>query len=453
MLFVGIFLLLSISFYSFKEDVLAPSVIVCFMWLFSTLCAVYNIDNWKIDLHINTVATILYGLILFIFGEKIGRLLPILKNKNTNNKNTNNKYINIYNQERNILVINISLTVFVVIIAIGAITVIWQYKWVLNQTGGLSNWTDTMEKYRMENSSWSLDKIAKPSLLANFETILKSSAFFMTYVFFNNIQTGKKNGYQLFYLIPGILYCIDKILNAGRGDVLMYLGAVIFAVYICAQKRHRWRIKVSHKFVKYLTVVFFILLFLFSSSRTIVGRKSESSTIEYITMYAGGSVQLFDMYLQKPEPSSTIWGKETFQTLVNYLGRKFGKVEWQYIPHLEFRYSNGVNVGNVYGAFRYYIYDFGYIGLTVLTVLDGIIYSYAYKYIRKEKYIPKDGVDWKVLIYMYFASALFMFSIADYTYAMIFNIIPNFKVFIIMWIIKRLLVNRSFGVSVKGIDI
>lgn len=128
------------------------------------------------------------------------------------------------------------------------------------------------------------------------------------------------------------------------------------------------------------------------------------------------------------------------------MGKTFGISEWNYISHLEFRVSNGVHIGNVYGAFRYYLYDFGWLGLILLSVFAGIFYSYMYKRLKWSKNIKReDGFSWKVLAYMYFGPSLFMISIADYTYAKLGNIMALFKFFFLAWIIKKLVVDNRFS--------
>lgn len=433
-------MLFLVAFYSAEEDILAPGSIVCLMWIFSTICAIYNIDKWGIALHSNTIGVIVLGLSAFIIGAFMGRRLPIL----TIGKN---KVVDDSNYE--LQIINVWKLAFWAFVAVNIVTVLWQIKWVLSQVGSIGAWSEMMTAYRSENSSWNTDAISKPSILSNLEVLLAVTAYVTTYIGINNIFAGEKKKRVICLFIPGLLFATDKILNAGRGDILLYIGAIVLTVYIILQTKYHWKKKISRKYIKYMIVAVIGVTLLFSASRSWVGRTNESDTLDYVTMYAGGPIQLFDMYMQNPEAPSDIFGKETFHTLINYLGKLFKVPEWRYIAHLEFRYSNGVNLGNVYGAFRYYLYDFGYVGVVLLSFLEAEFYAYVYQRIKKSGCKSNDSFRWIVIFYMYLAPSLFMFSIADYTYALLFNFIAITKWFVFAWIVKRILVNKSFPIKIK----
>ena len=434
-------MLFLLAFFISKEDILAPSVIVCLMWMFSAICAIYNIDDWGISLHSNTIEVIVIGLLSFIVGGWIGNNMPTI----TCCKKTKKK---VAKERAKLSVISVWKPVLFFLIFINCLTVAFQLKWVFSQVGSISTWSETMTAYRSGSSSWNTDSVSKPSMLSNMEILLQVTAYLMTYIGLNNIFAEKKIKRNLLCFIPGILFAVDKILNAGRGDILLYIGAIMLTVYICMQTKYEWRKQISRKYIKYMLIAVVLVTVLFSVSRSWVGRTNESGMLEYVTTYAGGSIQLFDLYMQDPEPPSDVFGKETFHTLINYLGKKMNHPEWQYIAHLEFRYSNGVNLGNVYGAFRYYLYDFGLTGVVVLSLLAAVFYSYMYRRIQTMKLTSVDGFSWKVLVYMYFAPSLFMFSIADYTYALLFNFVALIKWFVLAWLIKRVLVNRNFPVKI-----
>lgn len=427
-----------IAFYSSGEDILSPGVIVCLMWTFSTICAIYNIDNWGVNIHFSTICVIALGLISVLFGVFIGRYSRKIRWCSKSKK---------LSEVYEISEIHVNYTVAYLILAIDFLTVIWQFRWLMASGGG-GDWLSMMAQYRQTSASWDTDSVLKPSLLANLEIMLSVSAYVFPYVGINNIVSGSKDKRNIILIFPAVLFAIDKLLNAGRGDILILIGAIIFAVYICVQRRSGWKRKVSRRFIKYLVVALVLVVVFFSYTRIIVGRTNQSGILEYVTTYAGGSVQLFDLFLHDPPEASSIWGKETFGKLINLLGSRFGIDDWVYVRHSEFRLSNGVNIGNVYGAFRKYMYDFGYPGVVVLSMLVGIFYSYLYKRIQKDGIQSNDGFDWKVIFYMYMAPSLFMFSISDYTYALLGDIIMLLKWYCIAWIIKRLLVNGFLGLRI-----
>lgn len=440
-LLIGLFL---IAFISSGEDILAPSVIVCIMWIFSTICAIYNIDKWGIELHVNTIAAILVGLMSFMVGGFIGKNLPNFtfgKKRKILNSSLSNA--------GSLSTIPVSKIFFLMFLFAGIVTVVWQFKWVISQVGSIGVWSDMMTAYRSGNSTYSTESISKPSILSNLETLLEVNAYVSAYIGINNLFAARKaKRHTLYLFIPGLLFAVDKILNAGRGGVLFFVGAIMLCAYIMMQKNYSWKKKISRKYIKYMIIALAAITLLFSISRSWVGRTNQDDFLDYITTYAGGSIQLFDMFMQNPEPASSIFGKETFHTLINFLGRIFGISEWCYIAHLEFRISNGVNLGNVYGAFRYYLYDFGWIGMVILSMFAGVFYTFMYKRIKHNNDFESNGFSWRILVYMYFAPSLFMFSIADYTYALLGNIMALFKWFVLAWIYKKLVIDQK--ISLKG---
>lgn len=441
LLFACTIIMFIFAFFMSNEDILAPSVIVCMMWMFSTLCAIYNIDNWGINFHLNTIGVIALGLSAFIIGGGIGKLTQPVKFLIVGKEKQR------FEERTSLSIIPVWKLALMGLILVNIVTVLYQLQWVLSRVGIIGIWSEMMTIYRSGSTSWSIDSVRKPSLLSNLETLLSVTAFIMSYIGINNIFAGQKKTKTIVYFIPALLLVIDKILNAGRVGILEFIGALVLSGYINMQIKYSWKKKVGRKYIKYMLVAFVVVLFLFSISRTWVGRTNKSGTLEYVTMYAGGSVQLFDLYMQNPEPGSDIFGKETFHTLINYLGRLLNKSDWRYLTQLEFRSSNGVNLGNVYGAFRYYLYDFGYIGLMVLSAFVGFFYTYIYRRIQQRKKISKDGFCWMIIVYMRFAPSLFMFSIADKTYALLVDVVALIKWFGLAWIIKRLLVNRRFPIK------
>ena len=106
-------------------------------------------------------------------------------------------------------------------------------------------------------------------------------------------------------------------------------------------------------------------------------------------MYGGGSIQLFDMYLQEPPQKSELFGSETFwgtyrflddYNIINLRKKPTGSLEW--------RKSNNYSIGNVYTAYRRWIQDFGILGCAIVFAFVCMVYNIYYnklKYYNKGK--------------------------------------------------------------------
>lgn len=434
LLFVLLLLLLIIIIYTENLDLLCPPSIICAMWLFSTICAIYNVDKWNIHLSFETLFLIITGISTFSIGFFCFYRTPI-KTITLKKKAKNFNYISL--QE-----ISVNWIIIWILIFLGVITIFFQLNWIFKISDS-DSWLDMMWSYRKYNSTWrTTSLISKPSFIVDLEFLLRVDSLFTSYIGVNNLIVTQKKRYFLLF-IPGILYSIDTLLNAGRGNILLYLGGVVLAIYVIAGQKYSWKKKRTIKFVKWFVLAGVLLLLLFSTSRTLVGRIDSSNIIDYITSYVGGSIQLFDLYVKNPIPKSTIWGKETFAPFIIWLGNKLHKPEWIYLTHLEFRSSNGVEIGNVYGTFRYYLQDFGFLGMLILTLFSSFFFAILYKKIKKRKFYPSDGYNWFIFFYMIYGPALFMHPISDYTYSFLCQIVFYGKYILYAWILKKIIINIS----------
>ena len=58
-----------------NKDLFSPSSLLCLSYIFAVICAIYNIDNWKINLHYNTFFVIVIGIISFLLSSFIFKSL------------------------------------------------------------------------------------------------------------------------------------------------------------------------------------------------------------------------------------------------------------------------------------------------------------------------------------------------------------------------------------------
>ena len=101
--------------------------------------------------------------------------------------------------------------------------------------------------------------------------------------------------------------------------------------------------------------------------------------------------------------------KETFAGINNYIGNHFDRYDLIYSTQKEFRNIRGINIGNVYTAFRSYIHDFGLGGMVILTALESLIMSMLY-YSNKKRIIYKI-IDIRLLCCLY--SIMLMYYLFD----------------------------------------
>ena len=148
----------------------------------------------------------------------------------------------------------------------------------------------------------------------------------------------------------------------------------------------------------------FIMLFSFYSASSLIGRDTlNNNMVEYMTMYGGGSIQLFDMYLQNPTQQGEVRGLETFWGEYRFLD-DYHIIQLKKKPtgSLEWRKSNGYDIGNVYTAYRRWIHDFGIVGCTIILLVVGLFYNIVYNILKYKKENNKYNLLLLFYAYMYY---------------------------------------------------
>lgn len=401
----------------FDGDILAPAFIFCAMYTFSIGCALVNYQSWGL----NVITIQLFEI--YIFGALIMILMGIifkfaLCRKYCTPSEVGLKEIKVNN------CINLFFVFF------NLITLIL---WIINVykiAGGGSSFGNIMESFRMK-TSYSFDA-TMPGYLTQMVKVVTVSGYVFSFIYINNLLIHKKN---LILLINPLLYLLLSLFSSDRLNFLEYIATIVVYYYLLMSVKKNLRRK-SIKLVIKLILVFVGVLVAFYSIRLLVGRNDSKSTdlIAYITMYAGGPVKLFDLFLQQPLHSS-FWGKETF-IAVNQTFNKLGLFNIpQYLVHKEFRSYNGIALGNVYSAYRNWYADFGFKGTMVLQTMFSMFFNFFYYKLRSTKYY--DNEKFGIIIYGYMASSIFLHPIDDefYRYTISIGFLIYTMVFAVIYIL------------------
>lgn len=401
LLFFTLLVFTIIAYGLFDRDILSPAVIICTVYLFSTLSAMYNIKTWAIDLQLSTYAIISCGVLIFGFVSYV----------------VSKKYKIYYFQENNKLIshkasgriINIQpFKVYLVIIfSIIFFLIYVKSIFTLSESfGASSELVSIMNTYR---TNVSYGDASLPFLVNQMEKMMECIAYLFLYVFINNIIIGGKAKNNYIYIIPTLLYVVASLFAASRTDMLHFFIATLTIYYVVWLRKYNWSRKINTKYIRNCFLSIIIFLVLFSFIRSLVGRLNEMDPLSYITSYAGGSIQLLDLYLKNPLSTTSGWGAETFAALHNNLA-KFG-IGQNIILHQEFRESNGILLGNIYTGLRKYYQDFGFSGVIIFQSLLAIIFSIGYYRLKLIK--NNEKFDLAILIYIYFVPVIFMNSIQE----------------------------------------
>ena len=406
-----------VTYLLFDGDVLAPSFIFCVMYTFSIGCALVNYQSWGLNIiTLQLFEIYIFGALIMIF---MGVLLKFIFCRNY--------HIPSENGMKEIKVNNFVTFFF---IFFNLITLVL---WVINVykiAGGGSSFGNIMESFRMK-TSYSFE-VTMPGYLTQMVKIVTATGYIFSFIYINNLLAHKRN---FLLLINPLLYLLLSLFSSDRLNFLEYIATIVVYYYLLVSVKKNLRRK-SIKLVIKLILVFIGVLVAFYSIRLLVGRNDSKSAglIEYITMYAGGPVKLFDLFLQQPIRSS-FWGKETF-IAVNQTFNKLGLFNIpQYLVHKEFRLYNGILLGNVYSAYRNWYADFGFNGTMILQTLFSLFFNFFYYRLRSTKYY--DSGKFGIIIYGYMASGVFLHPIDDefYRYTISIGFLIYMVVFLTIYIL------------------
>ena len=371
---LALLLLIEIALFYFffignQQDIMAPSVMVMLVFIFSTAMALLNVKNWNINYSIETVAILTLGLILFGFTDIFVRGLT--KNRRFIKQITcNNESIKIASWKTLLIVFVDLLIVFLV------------FKEVQRIAGTNSYFTNIFYAYRIITSH-SSDLTAEQymnGIVSQAMKIVIVSGFFYAYVYVNNVLINKeKIKKNILCLFPPILLSVMTLITGVRTNVLRLVVFIMIVWYILWQYKCGWTKKTSWKFVKKLAIALILVLLLFSVLQSVLGRTGSTDLFSVVSNYAGGPIQHFNQYIQDPPSANEVFGQETFTGVWNAL-YKLKIVNQSFSAHEEFRYLTDKDFGNVYTLFRRFIQDFGIFGMTIMTVLLSLFFSWLYNF-------------------------------------------------------------------------
>lgn len=214
-------------------------------------------------------------------------------------------------------------------------------------------------------------------------------------------------------LIPVAMCIIQMLLGGGRLGIVQLVMYSIMLFILLSKKLRNINYNINFRMLVYGVFSVVVGGILFYYAKAIVGRGAADLSISkifgYITMYVGGPIQLLDVFLFNPLESSNIWGKETFYTINTQLTR-LGVLDIEpYIIHLEFRNATtGAFLGNIYTAYRSYIYDFGFWGLSILPIIFAVCVCSLYYKIVYDRTLARYSL-WTLLWIIVFPVIFFDF--------------------------------------------
>lgn len=399
--------------YYFNDgDLLCPSSLACFAFLLCTGASIYDCWAWNTGINLVTVLTVCVGLISFVGPAT---LACDHRHRKTVNLNTQSQKWSLH--------IDVPNNVTAIICLFGAVISYLYIHAIVDSVGMRGSWSETMQAYRW-HTSFDDNFSSGISTPINYGfRLFMAVGYVYVFAFVNELLVSEEKRWA--YLVPPVIYCLASLGQSSRGQiiVMLFAGVIMFWILRNCVSVNAVRINFGAVMLILAAVVFGLAIFVFGADA--VGRVTVKTPFDSLMTYLGGSIIGLDQFIAKPELSTApadLFGSETFQGLWLFLGKTFGISDWTYTFQLEYRFVNNVNIGNLYTAFRYYLHDFGPIGMCIVLAFQGLLFGSMYNVLRNSG--VKISVRWRIillLIYSWVGISVAYLPIADFLFHQYMN--------------------------------
>ena len=402
LLFVFEIIMFAMAYMLCEFDIMAPSVIMILMFIFSTFCTLLNINAWAVDFGTNSMILLSTGMLCFLVVE----VFWVYVHNHTNITFNNNR------QDSQGYYYHESLSVqkwkLVLLILFCVVAIFLQYREEIRvaSTLGYSKGKGNIITYYRNAAIIFADSPEQQinGVVRQLLKIVNVSGYVCLYIFVNNVLVNReKASKNLRLLFIVLLALVRAVLAASRLDILKYVVFAAISYYILKKQNTLWTWKLDMKTFRkvFLGILVFIAVFYFGAG--MFGRTTQAGKTfsQYITWYLGGSIECFDIYLKHPVSKSNVWGKETFAGLQSFLWR-LGIVNSDTGGRTNLEFVNsGILRANVYTFFRRPLQDFGLFGMYLFTAIISMAFSLMYYFIIKKPYHGKNINDVWIMFYGY----------------------------------------------------
>lgn len=362
------FIVMYIMYRLSEDDILSPGFLFAFSFFFSSLWACLYASQWDLGLHENTFLVILGGVLVYSF------VVIFTHRCCVNSRRTMGVDQSAYLADRRLPAwFNILFLIFTIGVALW--TIIYLTHWA-----GLpiSQFIAAGRKY--DEMKFAEQHARIPSSLSTARVVVNAGGYVYAYLFFTDLVYRKKFSLTSFLIVlMGMLN--DTLLGARSGAIAMFLGCVYLWLFIYQRKKKQNRF-LSPRMIVSLVLIVMLLLITFRYVGILMQRSISKDPMDYLAMYIGAEIKNLDIFLQGEHTHSAGWGSQTFSYLIQSFRNKFGMANANYNLDLPYHTINGFNLGNVYTTFYPFIYDFGYVGLIVLTAIMAFLTQLSYEMAR-----------------------------------------------------------------------
>ena len=405
----------------YKEDIISPSLIFTLAFVFSSIWAIFYSKIWELNLHMNTFMVIVGGVSTFF---AISVTIHIICNSIMKNYTIIDVH-ELYGEK-------IGLWVVFLIIIYEFLAMYMILKSVITVVGG--SWmtlSDTIFRYR--RAMITTNPYELPSIATFMMITVIALGYWLGYILVKELVIDRRLNKEI--LIATILAIVTESVTGSRGaSINTILAIIMFYILFFVKVKGKINFEIIKKISIYIVVIVVIFLLLGS----LIGRQvADGMTMtDYLAEYFGAEIKNLDIFLQNLTVYDDIFGGQTFYSITKNIIPGYTLV-------LPFQKIGNFSLGNVYTTFYPYIYDFGYIGVPVLTTIMAALSQLSFELAKREKISQIPGI--LTLIYGYVFPTVVQAFFSNKFYEDLLNI--KFLRVCILWVVYNILLQIYMYVS------
>jgi oligosaccharide repeat unit polymerase len=441
MLLICLVLLTGIGFRSSGYELFAPITIVPLMFVVAVVLALIGWGSWnQIELQSDGFTIISIGCLAFLIGGILverfvfNRKLSSTSRESSPVKSTTQSFSN---PQLSLYYILGYIALFLILCLAIYVRIKDTYRLGAQMGFHYSGYSDLVSQVRKQTTAINGSNNVKIGqgfsfLEKQLEKFAMAIGYLCSYLLAKALRIwikdrkNKKN--CLLAIFPSILLITNTIFNlvsGGRTQIFYNAAAVFFSLFILGLRNHQNPLKLSRNFIIFLVPAAVIFTALFYTMSGIIGRKTSSGILDYISFYLGAGIPSLQHLLASGAPSLG-WGGYTFfglQTLLYKIG---------FINHLSSYSIQWVPLAgkgsNIFTTFARYYLDFGYFGVIFLSLLLGALLTWMYRYCLNCKY------EFVIPVFMMFAVSLVDLPREDYLYSRFLSSAPILQLILLAFL-------------------
>jgi oligosaccharide repeat unit polymerase len=224
---------------------------------------------------------------------------------------------------------------------------------------------------------------------------------------------------------------INSVMLGSRGGALQIIVAIIVCYLFLQKKYNCWKPKLKMQQIFLIAAIMLLLMFTFNGVGNLLGRNSvinySTTAVGELAKYMGAEIKNLDIYLENPFEGNQMAGSQTFGVILSWISKRL-HLGWNVETVLPFQKVGGISLGNVYTVFYAYIYDFGYVGAAILTMVFAVLVQLIYEYATLER---KRKINFRIILNSYVLSLVVFSFFGERFFAAVLN--TSFIKYILLW--------------------